>query len=320
MRKLGRCTKMRVALEAAFGVAYGANYYAPRFYSVATPSDPDEEDDPVLGGETDNCRDPVDGVQQMPGGELRMTVPYDLGMMGLWYKLAFGAPVTAGSAPNYTHAFESGGEGLPSATFQLQFASGDVGIYRGFKLSTLGLSMDKTTGKERVDLSFRGVDWDYETAHLAGSAIVSPPAVLDILKVSSKALWNGVAMGDVLAATLNFSNNLDPYNTMSGTEYPAEIDEGLTTLTGTFRARLKDRTLRQISKAKTPGALSFLHSHPGDAANRQLLDAMGRVTLTYQGGGPAGPGGMDESFNFKAKQSSSAPALVSTLKNAHPGY
>lgn len=318
MRRLGRAVAVRFAYESTFGTPLGSDYYAPEFYSITPPADPDFVDDPVMGGSYNNTRDPIAPLRALPGGTMQMAVPFDLGMLGHWLRQLLGALSTSGSG-NYTHTKSSGGETLESVTIQVVYDSGDVLVCNGCKLDTLAFDMAKEAAYQQINLTWQVRDWTYAGAVLSGSA-ASAPASVKLTKYAASAAWNGVTMADLLACTFSYSNILERYNTMSGDEFPSNIDTGLATLGGTLRFRSADETYRALSEANTADDLVITLALAGSTSTRNLTLTMANVRLHADGAPITGPGGIDETFSYRPEQTSGAAALAASLKNATASY
>ncbi len=314
MRNLGRAVKARFGYQADALTVASSGWVVFPFYSIIPPADPDFVDDPHLGETLENTRDPIAPLRALVAGQLRMTVRADLNMLGHWLKFLLGTLTTTGTSPNFVHTAKSGRETQPYATIQVAWQSGDVGQYRNCRLNTMAFDFTKDPSYLRVDMTWEVGAFDYDTTFLSGTTATALTAA-PLLKYKSTASWGGTLMADLLQGTLNFTNNLDRYNTMSGEEFPAEMDQGLLAITGTLRLRHKDRTFRQLSKTNAaPAALSINTPSLSDATNRLFNLAMANVRLKAEGPQVNGPGGVEESFSIRPEQTASVEALLATLK------
>lgn len=318
-RRLGRPVAIRIAYETVFGTPEGDGYFAPEFYQFTPPADPDFVDDPVLGSALNNERDPVTPLRALPGGAFSLEVPFDLGMLGHYLRMALGVPSASGSSPNYTHTKASGAASLESVTVQAVYASGDVLQLNGCKLNTLSLDLAKDAAYQRVMLNFECRDWSHGSGVLSGSA-ASMPTAQKLTKYSASVKWNGSIVAEALAATFSFSNGLERYQTLSGDAYPSAIDTGLTAINGTLRVRSLANTWRGYSKGDTVDDLALVFALPSDATNRNLTIALPAARVKSEGAAVQGPGGYDEALSYRAEQSSGAAASTFTLKNGHASY
>lgn len=317
MRKLGRQSKLRLGYQADAVTPATTGFFYPTFYGFTPPPDPGIQDDPMLGGSLYNGRDPTEGIRELEGGELRITAPLDLNMMGHWLRMLLGAGVQSGSNPNYVHTFESGKAALPYVTIEHQIASGDFARFEGCMLNSFSISYAKAVAFQRIELTFRSRRTIYGSAFLAGTE-ASALTELKVPQSRGLAKWNNAQMGDLLGLQLNFSNNVEAYNTMSGDNFPLEVDPGFVSLSGSMRLRTRDNTYRAISAANSVDDLIALISHASDATNRLFQLTMPQTRLSAQGASVDGPGGIEESINFQSEQiisGSPSAALIAVLKN-----
>lgn len=314
MRNLGRASVVRIGYQADAATPATTDFFDVPFYEFRAPPDADLIDDPLLGGAFQNGRDPAEGVPALPGGDLRLVTPLDLNMLPHFLKMALGTGVASGASPNFVHTFQSGRETLPYVTIQARFASGDVGRFIGCMLNTLNISVRKEAGYARLEMGFLHRVTAWETDFIAGSSAAAL-AAQKILQYRGTARWGGVNFGDLLELSLAYSNNLERYNTVSGDEWPVEIDPGFTQLSGSMRLRLRNRTMRQASAAKTTHGIELAFAHPSDAVNRLCTFTLPTSRVSSTGVGITGPGGIDESFNFRSEQTLALAAMAAVARN-----
>lgn len=319
MRNLGRALAFRIAYQADAATTATTGWIDTPIYEVTPPADPGIQDDPLLGASMQNQRDPIQGVRELFNGMLKVTAPLDLAMMGHWLRMVFGAGTEGGSTPNYTHTFGSGLVSMPYVTIQVAWQSGDVGIYVGCLADMMSFNISKAAAYQQVELTFRVKSWSYATAVISDGTAATALTALKLAKFVGIAKWAGTTMADLLDLTFTYSNNLEPYNTVSGDAFPLEFDTGIASISGTMRLRHKDRTFRQISIGDTAAALVTSFAYPADATNKLLQLTMANTRLTAQGPAVTGPGGIEESFNFRVEQTASVKAVVPLLKNATAG-
>lgn len=318
MLNLGRATKMRFGYQADSVTAATTGWVLPPFYGVTPPGDPGIQDDPILGGALYNGRDPGEGVRELEGGQLQLSVPFDLNMLGHWLRQGFGAGVESGSSPNYVHTFVSGLATLPYVTIEILYTSGYVARHEGCMLNLFGRGMRKEAAFGRLDLTYLTRRTIIASAFIAGGSAASVLTELKVPQVRGKAQWGGADMGDLLELSFAYNNNCEAYNTMSGDAYPLEIDPGFTTINGSFRLRLRDKTFRDLSVANSIDALKPIVTHASDATNRRFEFGVNYARIASQGAPINGPGAIDESFSFQGEQGV-GPAVTAVLKNGVAG-
>lgn len=317
MRRLGRAIETRFGFQANAATVASAHSIVD-VYSVDGAPDPATIEEPLLGAALANARDTQDGSAAMPEPAPALTVPLDLNTAGLWLKALFGNPNTTGSAPDYRHEFSSGGDTLPYTTLQTRFASGDVVRHLGCVANSMQLRFTKVMQFARLDLGFLARRKTNETAFASGTAARLP--ALPVAQCRGYASFDGVTLGDALSCELNFSNNCERYATLSGDEFPVEIDPMLSAAGGTITIRHRDATLAGISAARTRANFSVYFVDPVSPLTRSLQLTFFHARLVLQGRSVQGPNGIDATYAIEASQSASNPMVFAVLNTGTASY
>lgn len=312
----GKLSEVLLKDESAYGTAATGNYQKTLIYED-TLDDPEPfEDDPILGVAQDNARDrsdPAPGLPEGVGGNL--IVPLDLNHFWFWLKGAFGAPTTVEDVEDtdYTHTFDSGSEVLPHRTIERKAAAAIFFQHTGMLANTLAFEASRRAGYDRVTVGMLGRKQAKITSTGGGTpaAILARdpmPAFLPVLKIDT------VAVADVISVQATYDNMASAQDYLGDAEgRPTGHDlDGEATFSGSVRLRFRNAAMYDLAKAKTVFAFELLWEK---AAARSLSLQAPRCRFAPAGVPVNGPGRIEQSFNFMASQSSSAPMLTAVLKN-----
>lgn len=288
-----------------------------------------QEDDPLLGVSNYNARDPVATGEALPQGGGQKQVPICMRQFGWWLTLALGAPeTTEGTGPDegiFTHVWESGKDALPSFAQSKLLKSDYFERARGLMVNTLAFNLEKAGGFPRATLGTMLRDTEKATVQATGTiatalALLRPAAARPFVRRNAGA---GFIAAPTTAFTFNYSNQLERYDPLNGTEYPDGFDPGDTQLNGSFTIRKVDSLFEDLADAKTAQPWQFGWSLPnglgvGKAAS---LTVELQRTLIERGPTPINsPGRLMKTYNFKVEQDADGPALTATLVNDVEGY
>lgn len=256
--------------------------------------------DPVLDGET------VDGG---------MTIPLDVRAIGVWLKGLLGNPVTTGTGP-YTHVFKSGGVSLPSLSIEIGMP--EVPTYhmvKGARVGSFALDMrPKGLIDATVALMAKG-----ETK--AATTAVGTPVEHAIKRFSAfngSAKKDGVAIANITAASINFSNGLEMVETIRNDGEIEDIDPGMVELGGSVTVRYASTDLMDQAQAGTALALEFEYRI---GASETLKITAHRVFLPKPKVSIEGPNGISVEYEWQAaRDSGQAVAATFTLVNDVASY
>jgi hypothetical protein len=194
-----------------------------------------------------------------------------------------------------THTFTSGGSSLPSQSIEI--AMPDVPSYE--------MNYGARGGTMKIGLSRRGLL--NATLGLVAKGANDPvgtsgggtPTTIDVLRfaqATGEITQDGVQLGSVVAAELNYSNNLDPVETIQPDGEIEDADAGMAGGMGNITLRFKDLILLNKAKGRTPVALTFGWT-VGDFG---LLFTYERALLPRSKRPITGPKGIQASFDWQA--------------------
>lgn len=262
-------------------------------------------------------RDPGDADLDNPTVDGEVMVPIDVEGTGFWLKALLGAPDSSEDTGVYTHVFESGAWSLPS--FAMERQQPDVPSYEMF----LGCRADRA----RVEIARTGrVD---ATIDVVGQGAATPGATTSagtpnawtlqrFMRKQAVVKIGGTAVANVVSMQIDYANNLDRVETITGDGHIGGLDPMRAALTGDLRVRFDSEALFTAAKAETAQAITLEITR---AANAKLTLAMPRVFLSVPERPVSGPGGVEASFSFIAARATNGdPMLTATLVNTVASY
>jgi hypothetical protein len=304
--------------ESAYGTLPTGNFTKTYIYSHGLEEKNPLEDDALLGQARNNDRDATAPVEGLPTHGGPMVVPLCLSHFGYWLKHALGAPTTTGAPTDYQHIFTSGAATLPSRSVEIKTPKQGGFLYmqhKGLMLNKLTLEASRAGNFQRVSLDILGQKETKATSTGGGT----PAAVLALDRVLARI---GVFKVDTVVAELMsvnaaYDNKLKPLEYM-GNDYVSGYDsDDNATFTGSLRLRFKTEALYDQAIAKTNFAGELLFQR---TSTRLISFATANTRLERAGLPIGGPGGIEQTFNFRAEQSAIAPMLTVTLKNGVASY
>jgi hypothetical protein len=309
----GQLVELLLKDETTYGTAATGDYQKTLIYDDNLVDLSPQEDDPIMGNADHNSRDmttPQPGLKQGITGNL--TAPLDLNHAWFWLKGAFGAPTSSGSS-DYTHTFVSGGEVLPHRTIEAKRAAAIFLQRTGCLVNSVGGTMVRSGGYARMTVGVLGKKEVKITSTGGGtppSILARDPllAVLGVLKIDT------VAAADIIDVNWEYNNRATPQDYLGDAEgYPTGHDlDDMATFSGTIRARFRTAALYDQAKAGTPFAMELLWQR---TSTRSFSLQAPVVRFDPIGLPVTGPGRIEQTFNFRAEQSSSAAMLSAVLKN-----
>ncbi len=305
--------------QVDFATAAIGNYTRTFAYEASLMEKAALEDDPLLGQPRHNDRDTLGSVLGLPAHDGQIVVPLCLNHLGFWLVSLFGLPSTSGIDPDYEHVFNSGAETIPYRTVEIKVAAegGDRFMqHTGIIANRMTLELSRAANFQRVTIDTLGRQ-ETKLPTSAGGTPEAPWALARLLAATGVLKIDAVTPADLLSINATYDNKLQGLE-FAGSNYVSGYDtDEAATFTGTMRVRFKDFAHYDRAVASTPAALEFLWQ---TSATRQFSLAAPVVKFERQGVEIRGPGGIEQSFNFRAEQSPSAPTLTATLRNEVPAY
>lgn len=312
-RQTGALVALNAVFESVYGTAPGSGYRTMPF----GPGTRIGQSRPLLENELLGFgRDPLAPVLDAVTADGELVVPIDVENWGVWLKAAFGAPVTTGTTPK-VHTFNSGAASLPSLSIEAAYPQVPAfEMVSGCVLNTLSWQMRRSgllTAK--IGLIAQGA------AAPAGSTGAGTPTAYALQRFSpfnGEVKRNTVTLGNIVSADFDYSNNLDPVETLRADGKIDGIDPSIASLKGKVTMRFADLTLFNDA---TSGAPCELQANYVIGANAQFSFTAHAVYLERPSIPIEGPKGIEVTFDFMAAKATS-PARMSTavLTNTIASY
>lgn len=310
-RAMGTRAQAALAFEVTYGTAPVSGYTRMPFASSSLGSVQPLLESELLG----NGRDPYAPVKDAIDVDGDLVVPVDAEAIGIWLKALLGAPTTAGSE-TFTHTFVSGAPSIPSMAIEIGHPDvPQYSMYSGVKADSLMLSMQrKGLVTATVGLIAQG-----ETSGSASSA-----GTLTALALTRFGVFNGsvtrnaTALGNIVSATMTYSNNLERAETLRNDGMIEGLDPGMASLGGQLVVRFDSTTLLNQAIGGSACSLEFDYEI---SANVKLTVTAHEVYLPRPKKEVSGPGGIQVTFDWVAsKDSSPARMMTAVLVNAVGSY
>jgi len=291
-RAQGARSQLAAAFETIYGTAPASGYTRLPFAASSLSAE-----QPLLASELLGYgRDPLAPVKDVLTSDGDLTVPIDAEAFGFWLKAAFGAPTTTGTSPGpYTHEFRSGAWSLPSMAIETALPEVPrFAMYSGVMLNQLSWTMQRS-GLLTATASLVAQAETVATTTQAGT-----PASLDLLRFghcNGSIERDGVALGNVVSAQINYSNNLDLIETIRADCRIEGADPSIAALTGSIEVRFADTTLVTQAINGAPCELEFAYTLPTGEALTVTAHA---VYLPRPRIEIAGPQGVQATFDWQA--------------------
>lgn len=302
--------------EVTYGTAPAGNYDQLGFFTANLLPRRDLLPVRVLGlGTGKNPTDPMLGEQSVEG---EVTVPINQDGFGHWLRLLMGAPDTTGTAPNYTHVFESGKPSLPSNTMVLDYGAG-LGSARylravGVRGNTMSVDFG-VSGPATARLGVVAQDGTLVTTSGGGTPALAAGAIFN--RINGVITTGGSPLALITEASLEFSNNVEGLRTIRNDNKIAAAIPQDVTVGGRVTARFADGGLQAEAMANTPVDLVMGWEVN---ANRSVMFRVQRAYLSQPSAPIEGPNGVQALFDILASGEGVAGALVVTLKNGVASY
>lgn len=260
-------------------------------------------------------RDPLAPQRDAITADGDLVIPVDVENMGLWLKAAFGSPVTTGTTPK-VHTFNSGSWALPSMSIEIGMPEVPrFAMYSGVMLNSMSWSM----ARSGLLTSTVGLMAQKET--VAGSTAAGTPTALAYTRFghfNGAITRDGSALGSIISAEINYSNNLDPVEVIRADGNVDGFDPMLASLGGSLVARFDSATLISQAISGTPCELKFAYDLGANAKFELTAHA---VYLPQPKTPIEGPGGVQVTFDWQAARAVSPARLcTAVLTNTVASY
>lgn len=310
-RQTGARTQMALAFESVYGTSPASGYRIVPFASTSLGAERPLLENEMLGF----GRDPLAPQRDAITANGDVAIPIDVENLGLWLRGAFGSPVTTGTTPK-VHTYNSGSWTLPSMSIEVAMPEVPrFAMYAGCMVNTLSWSM------QRSGLLAGTVGLVAQKETVATTTAAGTPTSLTYTRFGH---FNGVierdgsALGSIISADINYSNNLDPVEIIRADGNVDGFDPMLTSLGGTLVARFDSATLITQAINGAPCELKFAYSLGANA----MFELTAHAVYLPQPRTPVeGPGGVQVSFAWQAARATSPARLcTAVLTNTVASY
>jgi tail tube protein len=305
-RAQGARSLMAAAFETTYGTPPLSGYMQMPFASTSLGAE-----QPLLGSELLGYgRDPTAPIKDAVTADGDVVVPIDAEAFGFWLKAAFGNPATTGMGP-YTHVFTSGSWTLPSLS--IETAMPEVprfAMYSGCGLDQLSWQM------QRSGLLTATAKLIAQGEAIATSSTAGTPTGWNLQRFghfNGSIKRNGTALGNIVSADIQYTNNLDRIETIRSDGRIDGADPSIAALTGKMDVRFADQTLMTQAMNGTPAELEFAYNL---STGESLTFTAHAVYLPRPRIEIQGPQGVQASFDWQAAYDATAGQMCTiTLVN-----
>lgn len=262
----GRSATLALQRETAFRTEPGtqAATLMP-FHQSSFGRAPNRVDDPTLNGEPlANKRDESDASVD---GEL--TSILDLNTIGHWLTLLWGAPETTGAGP-YEHVFTLSLDERPSAL--LEYAYNAERYHRFLGVVVNSLAWNILEAEQNLTINLMGAN---EVKPRPSAAFDAGPSVVAKARACAKGgqvfdVGGSSTLGDISAASVEITNDLDGQMLADGREGPGYFLLGQPAITGTLNGLFAGDGLTDIARNHETRPLSLVSKSADGAATLTL--------------------------------------------------
>lgn len=207
---------------------------------------------------------------------------------------ASGETLTGGTR---LHTFTSGAASLPSMAIEI--ALPDVpsyGMNVGVRGNTIRIGMSRR-GLLNATIGLIARGEDIATVSGAGAPVAVDGGITRFPQARGYVKRDGALLASVVGADVNYSNNLDPVETIQPDSRIEDADPGMAMGTGNITTRFRDHTLLDAATGSDPIELSFGWTFE---AGHALDFTYPRVFLPKAKRPITGPGGIEAQFQWQA--------------------
>jgi len=311
-RAQGARAQLALAFETTYGTAPASGFVKMPFATASLGAE-----QPLLASELLGYgRDPVEPIKDALTADGNVVVPLDAEAYGYWLKGAFGAPTTTEGTDDFEHVFSSGSWNLPS--FSVEVGMPEVpsfAMYSGCMVDSFSWSMARSgLLTSTVEIVAQGED-------LATSSQAGTPSTLALKRFghfNGSVKRDGVDIGNIISAELNYQNNIDRVETIRADGKIEGADASIAAMTGSIGVRFADTTLLNQAIGGNSCALTFGYQLP---TGETLTVSAPRVFLPRPRREITGPQGVQVTFDWQAAQhADGSPMVTVTLENAVETY
>lgn len=311
-RAQGARARMALAFETTYGTAPASGFFTMPFASSGLGQSQPLLENELLG----YGRDPLAPTKDVVTADGDVVVPIDAESFGVWLKGAMGAPTTTEVTGEFTHVFTSGSWSLPSMSIETALPEvPHFAMDTGCMVNTLSWTM------ARSGLLTATVGMIAQGETVAAATAAGTPTAFDLIRFghfNGSISRDGTALGNVISAQINYSNNLDRIEVIRADGRIAGADPSMAMLSGSLVVRFDSQALVTLATNGTPAALEFAYTL---SSGQSLTFSVPRVYLPVPKVTVPGPAGIQVTFDWQAaQQANGGPMLTATLVNEVATY
>lgn len=290
-RARGANASMAAAFESSYGVVPASGYRKLPFVS----SELGEEQNLIASDLLGYGREPLPPARDVVTNEGDVVVPVDLRNFGYWLKLLMGAPTSVEDTGVYSHTFVSGALALPSMAIEIGMPEvPSYGMNVGVRANSMKIQLQRS-GLLNATMSLVAQGETRTTSSSAGSP--SETVIERFSQFLGEVKRNGTALGHIVSAELNYSNNLDKVEVLRPDGRIEDADPAMVGVTGTINVRFADTVLLDQATSGDPCELSFGWAIDAD---KSLKFTIHSAFLPKPKTPIQGPGGIQAAFAWQA--------------------
>jgi hypothetical protein len=233
-----------------------------------------------------------------------VVLPVDLRNFGNWLKLLMGAPTSVDNTGVITHTFVSGALALPSMAIEIGMPEvPSYGMNVGVRTNMMKIQLQRS-GLLNATMSL--VAQGETKAAVSGAGSPTEAVIERFSQFMGDIKRNGTALGHIVSAELNYTNNLDKVEVIRPDGRIEDADPAMVGVTGTVNVRFADTVLLDQATSGGPCELSFGWTIDAD---KSLLFTIHSAFLPKPKTPIQGPGGIQAAFAWQAAKD---PVLLKT--------
>ena len=305
---MGMNAQLLLKKETTYGTQATGDYNRVPFLSYSLGSEQALVDDSVLGFGSD----PLPAGRGMIDVNGDIVVPLDTRSIGLWLAGIFGPPESSDETTHWEHIFTSGAEDIPSHTLELGLKDKNVFVrHLGVKFGSFQLNFEPS-GNASATINAVG-----QSETKSGSSVDATPVAQSYERLSQfqgSVSRDGTPLGNVSAASVNFSNDLEPQTVLRGDGKINSVQPRMRSISGNIETRFDNSDLYDLAVNGTPVALSFAYTV---SATHKLVVDIPFVQLVKSKLTLEGPGGIQYRCDLRGSRpiGSEDPMITVTLLN-----
>jgi len=313
---MGRARGSNAVMAAAFETTYGTPPVSGYIRMPFISSDIGAERGLIADDQLGRGRTLGDPVYDVTNNDGNIVVPLDLVYLGYWLKHVFGLPATTSGDDEgqYVHRFDSGKLALPSQAIEIGHP--DRPAYStnyGVRANSIAIEM-RRSGLTQATIGLIGKGETVLANTPSSGTVAALGSVERFTAATGSVQVDDVAMGEIVSASLSFSNGMEKDETITPDGEINDVDPGTPAGSIALTAKFADFTLLNKATAGLPVSLTFTWTGPRGSA---LQITFARVFLPRPKRPISGPNGIQVQFTAMP---AGDPVITVYLRNETASY